>query len=168
MLTSGQPESQGEDNATSLGDDNGNTNQTTVSNTVDNVNTDAADNGNGTATSEVRINAADSTATAVSAETAATAAAASDVGAATIIGAVAGGIVGWMALCAGLFWLHKRYRASHPKAEKRAMPPPPAAGVGRMAFPQGFVRIEDAASEVGIGGKAPRPYTTVYGPGARA
>jgi hypothetical protein len=166
MLTSNQPESQDEGNVASLGDENGNTNQTTASNTVDNVNTDAAENGNGTTTSEVRVNAADSTATAVAAET--TAAAAPDVGATTIIGAVAGGIVGWMALCAGLFWLHKRYRASHPKTKERALPPPPAAGVGRMAFPQGFVRIEDAASEVGVGGKAPRPYTTVYGPGARA
>ncbi|KAH8151083.1 uncharacterized protein LAJ45_04785 [Morchella importuna] len=167
MLSSDQPESQDEGNVTSPGDENGNTNQTTASNTVDNVNSDAADNGNGTTISEASINAADSTATAVATETAATAAAEPDVGATTIIGAVAGGIVGWMALCAGLFWLHKRYRASHPKTEKRALPPPPAAGVGRMAFPQGFVRIEDAASEVGVGGKAPRPYTTVYGPGAR-
>ncbi|KAI5839526.1 hypothetical protein DFP73DRAFT_561209 [Morchella snyderi] len=157
MLTSGQPESQDGDNVASLGDENGNTNQTTASNT------DAAVNGNGTTISEASINASGSTVTAAT-----SAAAAADVGAATIIGAVAGGIVGWMALCAGLFCLHKRYRARHPKTKERALPPPPAAGMGRIAFPQGFVRIEDAASEVGVGGKAPRPYTTVYGPGARA
>lgn len=61
-----------------------------------------------------------------------------------MLGAVAGGLAGWLAICAGFFWYRKRNARNRPGGSRN----PGSRGAG---------------SEVGmaVNPKGPRPYTTL-------